>query len=66
MYITKVPLFYRATSFYILPKVPAEELFVNMVRNMNTETHQYRGNVPYAMTVVSEEGGATILIVFDA
>ncbi len=52
MYNYKVPLFYKTVSFYFrMPKVPAEELFVNMVRNMNTETHQYKANVPYIMTV---------------
>jgi hypothetical protein len=54
MYHKKVPLFYKSMSFHFsMPKVPVEELFVNMVRNMNTDTHQFRGNVPFAMTVVS-------------
>jgi len=54
MYYVKVPLFYRLKTCYLgLPKVPAEELFVNMVRNMNSTTHEYRGEVPFVMTVVS-------------
>ena len=57
MYYVTVPLFYRLMSCYFgLPKVPPEELFSNMVRNMNSATHQYRGVVPFVMTVVSFAG----------
>ncbi len=42
MYIKKVPLYYKMFTFYMIPKIPAEEHFVNMVRNMKTATHQYR------------------------
>ena len=54
MYHKKVPLYYMLRTCYLsLPKVPAEELFVNMVRNMNTDTHQYRGGAPFVMKIVS-------------
>ena len=56
MYFNKVPLFYKKMSFFFrLPKVPVEDMFVNMAYNMNTETHQYLCNVPYVMTVVSDK-----------
>ena len=38
-----------------MPKVPPEDLFVNMAINMNTETHKYRGDFPFAFPVVSIE-----------
>ena len=38
-----------------MPKVPAEDLFVNMAINMNMETHKYRGYIPFTMPVVSIE-----------
>ena len=61
MYNKKVPLFYMKRSCYFsLPKVPAEELFVNMVRNMNSATHEYRGEMPFVMTVVSIAVGIEI------
>ena len=40
MYIKKVPLYFKMFTFYMIPKIPAEEHFVNMVRNMNPATHQ--------------------------
>ena len=57
MYIKKVPLNYKMVTFFSIPKIPAEEHFINMVRNMNPATHQYRGKVPFTMTVVSIETG---------
>ena len=57
MYFKKVPLYFKMEFFFVMPKIPAEEHFVNMVRNMNTATHQYRGGVPFTMTVVSSETG---------
>ena len=40
MYFKKVPLYYKmVTFFFTIPKIPVEEHFVNMVRNMNTATH---------------------------
>ncbi len=51
MYHKKVPLSLRWV--FLVPKTPMEELFVNMVRNMNPVTHKYLGKVDFAMTVVS-------------
>ena len=50
MYHKKVPLSLRWV--FLVPKTPMEELFVNMVRNMNPVTHKYRGRVHFVMTVV--------------
>ena len=55
MYIKKVPLYYKMVTFFMIPKIPAEEHFVNMVRNTNTATHEYRGGVPFSMIFVSIE-----------
>ena len=51
MYHKKVPLSLRWV--FLMPKTPLEELFVNMVRNMNPVTHKYLGRVDFVMTVVS-------------
>ena len=51
MYHKKVPLSLRWV--FLVPKTPMEELFVNMVRNMNPVTHKYLGEKHFEMTVVS-------------
>ena len=51
MYHKKVPLTLKWV--FLLPKTPMEELFGNMVRNMNPVTHKYLGEMPFVMTVVS-------------
>ena len=52
MYHRKVPLLYR--SVFLVPKTPVEELFVNMVRNMNPETHKFVTFSKFVMTVVTD------------
>ena len=51
MYHKKVPLSLKWV--FLVPKYPMEELFVNMVRNMNPVTHKYLGRKHFVMTVVS-------------
>ena len=52
MYKSKVPLYYKIV--YLIPNVMrVEKHFINMGRNMNAGTHQYRGDVDYIMTHVS-------------
>ena len=51
MYYKKVPLSLRWV--FLVPKTPIEQLFVNMVRNMNPVTHKYLGKKPFVMNVVS-------------
>ena len=53
MYYSKVPLAYRLV--YLVPQIPVELNFINMVRNMVSQTHQYLGNVPFTLTQVSIE-----------
>ena len=59
MYHKKVPLSLR--FMFLVPKIPTEELFVNMVRNMNPVTHKYLGEKPFVMTVVSTAAIITAL-----
>ena len=50
MYYKKVPMAYK---FVYFPKrTPYEQLFINMVRNMDSTTHKYKGGVPYTLTEV--------------
>ena len=52
MYNKKVPLYYK--TVYLIPdEMRVEKHFINMVRNMNPQTHQYRGEVVYNLTQVS-------------
>ena len=54
MYYTKVPTAYKIA--YLLPKqTPFEQLFINIVRNMDTKTHKYKSRVPYNLMEVSLE-----------
>ena len=53
MYHKKVPLSLRWV--FLVPKTPMEELFVNMVRNMNPVTHKYVTFRDFAMKVVTDE-----------
>ena len=41
MYYKKVPLYYKIV--FLIPIMRVEKHFINMVRNMNPQTHQYRG-----------------------
>ena len=50
MYYRKVPLSLKWV--FLLPKTPMEELFGNMIRNMNPVTHKYLGKMPFVMPVV--------------
>ena len=60
MYHKKVPLSLRWV--FLVPKTPMEELFVNMVRNMNPLTHKYTGRVDFVMTVV---GTPSLMILIE-
>ena len=42
MYYRKVPTFVKTVRLISFPKLQPKHLFVNMVRTMNHETHQYR------------------------
>ena len=54
MYYSKIPLAYRIV--YLVPsKMPVEHHFINLIRNMVFQTHQYRGYVPFTLTQVSIE-----------
>ena len=53
MYYQKVPISFRLV--FLVPKTPVEELFVNMVRNMNPETHKFVTFSKFVMTVVTDE-----------
>jgi len=54
MYNKKVPLYYRIV-YFIPEEMRDEQLFINMGRNMNPQTHQYRGNVDFIMPYVSKK-----------